>query len=287
MSTDGPPQATEPPIVGQHQVPQAEINAKVWGSGRFVASYDYDSLQPSEALLLSRYREALTGRVLEAGCGTGRILGYLVMMGADAHGVDISSRMVERCRERFPGVDVRVGDLADLKAAVAGPCDAIFLADNVIDVFDDQQRRQVLADVRELLAPDGLILFSSHNLDSWDRTPSPSAAGRLTGILEIARRAIHRNVIWWIRAALHLPSRRRNRRRLGPLQYREADHAVVNDAAHDYGLLHYYIGRAAQERQLTDLGYALIDVLEFHGPSVPAGQQGQDGSLYYVARVRP
>jgi SAM-dependent methyltransferase len=262
---------------------QAEINAKVWSSGRFLASYDSDSLQPSEALLLARYREALTGRVLDAGCGAGRILSYLVMLGADAHGIDISSRMVEHCRERFPGVDVRVGDLANLKATVTGPFDAIVLADNVIDVFDDQQRRAVLADVRDLLTPGGLILFSSHNLDSWDRLAPKSPRGRATRVMEIAQHAAHRDVIWWIRSAVSFPNRRRNRRRLGPLQYREADHAVVNDAAHAYGLLHYYIGRTAQERQLSELGYRPIDVLEYHGPAVPPGQPGAAGSLYYVA----
>jgi SAM-dependent methyltransferase len=262
---------------------QVEVNASLWRSGRYLSWYDHTTLQPAEALILARYREALTGRVLDVGCGAGRLLNYLVLMGADAHGVDISSRMVEYCRRRFPGVDVRVGDLSDLRATVPGPFDAIVLADNVLDVFDDAQRRTVLDHLHDLLAPDGLLVFSSHNLDSWDHPSATGPARTWARLMEMLRKASRRDVGWLVRAVLRFPSRRSNRRRLEPLQYREGDHAVVNDAAHDYGLLHYYIGRAGQERQLAEHGYRLIETLEFSGPTVPAGHAGREGSLYYVA----
>ncbi|MGI8712457.1 MAG: methyltransferase domain-containing protein [Solirubrobacteraceae bacterium] len=262
---------------------QAAINAGVWASGRYLSSYDRASLQPAEALILARYREVMTGRVLDVGCGAGRILAYLVLLGADAHGIDISSRMVEHCARRFPRVDVRVGDLADLTASVEGPFDAVLLTDNVLDVFDDEQRRRSLADVRDLLAPGGLLVFSGHNLSHWDRASTPVVATVTSRLLERTRDIAKREVGWLARAVLRFPVRRANRRRLAPLQYREDDHAIVNDAAHDFGLLHYYISRADQERQLSELGYRLIDVLEFSGPSVRSGEAGEGSSLYYVA----
>ncbi len=261
---------------------QAEINARLWSAGQFVKTYDNPNLLPAESVILARYREAITGRVLDLGCGAGRLLGYLLLLGADAHGVDISPQMVAHCRRRFPGTDVRVGDLADVKASIDGPFDAVLMSDNLIDVFDDAQRRRVLADLRELLAPGGLLVFSSHNLDQSDqaaRTPS-------SRVKEAALAAARRSPAGWIRTAMGIPAVRRNRRRLGPLQYRDGDHAVVNDVAHNYALLHYYIGRLAQERQLADVGLDLVEVLEADGVAVSAGEAGQSPWLYYIATPR-
>ena len=70
------------------------------------------------------------------------------------------------------------------------------------------------------------------------------------------------------------------------MQRRAADHAIVNDEAHDYSLLHYYISRSDQERQLDQLGYELLDVLEFDGDPVGPGADGLGPSLYYVAQAR-
>jgi SAM-dependent methyltransferase len=258
---------------------QAEINARLWSAGQFVKTYDNPNLLPAESLILARYREALTGRVLDLGCGAGRILGYLVLLGADAHGVDISPQMVDHCRRRFPGTDVRVGDLADVKASIDGPFDAVLMSDNLIDVFDDAQRRRVLAALRELLGPGGLLMFSSHNLDQWDQAARAPSSRVKEAVLAAARRS----PAGWVRTAMGLPGARRNRRRLGPLQYRDGDHAVVNDVAHNYALLHYYIGRVAQERQLADVGLDVVEVLEADGVAVPAGEAGQSPWLYYIA----
>jgi SAM-dependent methyltransferase len=257
---------------------QAEINARVWRSGRYLSDYDNVGLKPAEALILARYRDALTGRVLDLGCGAGRLFGYLVLLGADAHGIDISPQMVEHCRRRFPGADVRVGDLADLRSSVEGQFDAVVMSDNLIDVFDDVQRRRVLGCTRDLLNPGGLLIFSSHNLDHWDQAPA-----RSDGMRDRLGAAVRRSPAGWAWMLGDLVVGRRNRRRLRPLQRRTGDHAVVNDSAHHYSLLHYYIGRVGQERQLSELGLELLDVLETAGPSVPAGETGQSDSLYYVA----
>lgn len=262
---------------------QAEVNYRLWSSGRYLSSYNHAQLLPAESVILARYREAISARVLDVGCGAGRMLGYLLMLGSDVHGVDLSSRMVEHCLSRFPQADVRVGDLADLAATVTGPFDAVLMPDNLIDVFNDVQRRAVLGDLRGLLAPDGLLIFSSHNLDAWDRPRAGGISGKLAAVDGIVRTAAHRNAVWWVQTAIGMPARRRNRKRLGPLQYREGDYAIVNDSAHYHGLLHYYIGRVAQERQLSGAGFRLLDVLEADGRTVPAAQEGQSGSLYYVA----
>jgi len=259
---------------------QAELNAGVWRTGRYLTEYDRAHLEPAEALLLARYRDDLSGRVLDVGCGAGRFLNYLVALGAEAHGLDIAPRMVAHCLERFPGVDVRVGDLRSLPETVEGPFDAILLSDNVLDVLDDDERRSSLADIHGLLAHDGLLVFSSHNLWAWEH-PLISQARRPGP----ARMLMERPLGWVLRCAWRLPRRRANRRRLAPRQRRASEYAIVNDASHDFGLLHYYISRAQQERQLSELGFRPIEVLEFDGRPVAGGENGRGGSLYYAARA--
>lgn len=276
---------SEPVGDARSETHQAKVNARLWSSGRFLSDYGHNGLQPAEALILARYREALTGRVLDVGCGAGRILAYLVSLDADAVGIDISSRMVEHCRRRFPGTDIRLGDLADLPAAVEGPFDCVLLTDSVLDVFDDERRRRVLSDLRGLLGPGGLLVFSTHNLTGWDAAAAAVPTGDRSRLGGLIRKLADQEIGWLIRRAWSIPRRRLNRRRLGPLQYRAGDHAVLNDEAHDFGLLHYYIGSVAQERQLSELGYRLIEVRELSGPAVPLGEEGHETSLYYVAIV--
>ena len=274
------------------QSDQLQVNASAWQRGDHVAEYANRRLLPVEVVILIRYRDVLSRRTLEVGCGAGRILGYVAQLGGEAHGIDISPAMVEHCRSRYPAADTRVGDLADIGRSAEGPFDALLALDNVLDVFDDAERRRVLTDLRALLSPDGLLIFSSHNLAYVDRSaprdgdraaPARGGPGRARRLLsEVASRPPS-NVA---RAVARIPGRRRNRKRLGPLQRRGDGFAIINDSAHDYALLHYYIGRDDQERQLHETGFELIEALDADGRPVGPGQPNPDPWLHYVARIR-
>jgi SAM-dependent methyltransferase len=273
------------PIAEQMQSVQARVNSEVWRSRDNVAEFANRALRPVEVVLLMRYRHVLSRRVLEAGCGAGRILGYLVALGGEVHGIDVSVRMVDYCRRTYPQADVRFGDLAALRESVSGRFDAVIVPDNTIDIFDDAQRRVVLGDIRELLAPDGVLIFSAHNLDHADGSPRATGPAQAGGrARELLARLADLSPARARRAVLRLPRRIRNRRRLAPLQTRAADHAVLNDLELDYGVLHYYIGRDAQERQLRELGFELVECLDVEGRGVDAGTPGYGPWLHYVAR---
>jgi SAM-dependent methyltransferase len=248
--------------------------------------------------LLISYRDRFAGRVLEIGCGGGRLLGYLVKVARPAEGIDISPSMVQYCATAFPEAHVRQGDLRALSASVEGSFDVVLASDNILDILDDAERRRVLLEIRERhLAPGGLLVFSTHNLAHVDAPqPSPAGNGGRTGVADrggrtgVADRAlalVRKSLDTAPATAVRGVARRRreavNRRRLRRFQYRAGDHAVINDVAHEYGLLHYYIRRDDQQRQLEQLGYQLLECLELDGDSVPAGHDGIGPSLYYVA----
>jgi SAM-dependent methyltransferase len=261
---------------------QADHNSRIWGEGGFVDDYDTRRLEPVEVLLLARHRERFAGRVLEVGVGGGRLLGYLVALGGEVHGVDISERMIEHCRRRWPTAQLRVADLARLGETVDGPFDLILLGDNVIDVFADEQRRAVLSDIHGLLRTGGLIVFSTHNLAHLDAGGGADGASG-EALRARAWQAANRSPVWMAQAVSRIPRRRANRRRLSRMQYRTADYAIVNDHAHDYALLHYYIRSDDQRRQLVELGFEPIEVAEPGGDLVEPGDDGLGPWLYYVA----
>jgi len=59
------------------------------------------------------------GEVLDAGCGPGRITGYLHTLGTSVRGVDLSPRMVELARDLHPHLRFDVGNLTALDATDA------------------------------------------------------------------------------------------------------------------------------------------------------------------------
>jgi SAM-dependent methyltransferase len=258
-----------------------EVNARLWQRDH-VARYAGRVLRPVEVILLARYSEALSGRVLELGCGGGRVLGYLVALGGEVHGIDVSAAMVDHCRRTYPSAHVHLGDLTAARRTVQGPFGAVFAPDSVLDVVEPDQRRQVLEDIRALLAPDGLLLFSSHNLAHADGATEPG--GRAARALRLARRAAHVDAFGVVSGAGRVVRGLYNRRQLAPLQRRADDHAILNDSEGDYGVLHYYVRRDDQERQLRECGFTLLECLEADGNAVPPGTDGVSPWLHYVAR---
>ena len=259
---------------------QVTANAWLWGRGEHVGVYANRTLAPVEVVILLRYRAQLARRTVDLGCGAGRILGYLTQISDEVYGVDLSAAMVDHCRRTYPGADVRVGDVRALHTVIDGQFDAIIAAGNLIDAFDDAGRRAVLAELASCLKRDGVLIFSSHNLAHRRR----HQAGRTRWARRAVDMVLDHSVRQLLRGPVRLARRARNRRRLGPLQRTAPDYAIVNDDTFDYGLLHYYIGRDTQERQLNELGLRLLECLDPAGRPVSPGADGDGPWLHYVAQ---
>ncbi|MGP8242441.1 MAG: class I SAM-dependent methyltransferase [Solirubrobacteraceae bacterium] len=247
---------------------QARLNAELWARGDFVEFYATRDLRPVEATLMDRHRDALAGRVLELGCGAGRLTGHLCELAQIVHGVDISPAMVAYCRHTYMKATFSEGDLRDLSRFESGSFDVVVAPFNVLDVLGDAERRRVLDEIRRVVVVGGLLIMSSHNRGY---EPWISATIRL--------------YLGSLRRPTRLPRRLRNRRRLRPLQRTEDDYAILNDEAHDFSVLHYYISRDAQERQLAEQGFELLECLDLDGLHVPASAAApRCPELHYVAR---
>ncbi|MGC4896689.1 class I SAM-dependent methyltransferase [Micromonospora sp. DT31] len=100
-------------------------------------------------------------RVLDAGCGTGRVAAALAARGHTAVGVDADPTLVEAARADHPGPRFLVADLAELDLPAQGeaePFDAAVLAGNVMVFVAPGTERAVLGRVAAHVRPDGLVV---------------------------------------------------------------------------------------------------------------------------------
>jgi SAM-dependent methyltransferase len=249
-------------------------NSEVWAEGRFVGGYANRDLRPAEVLFLLRYRQDLTGAVLELGCGAGRLTGYLAETAATCYGMDLSPGMLAECRRRYPAVELVQGDFRDLSHWDDESLDTVVASCNVLDILSDAARRETLRAIHRVLRPGGLLMMSSHNRAYLPRlrgplTIRPDRPDRMARDLVLAPRNLVRD------------------RRLRPLEMSTDGYAIVSDGAHGYTLVHYFIDPAAQRRQLSDEGFETVQCLGLDGQEITDGDSAPtEVELHYFARRR-
>jgi SAM-dependent methyltransferase len=97
-------------------------------------------------------------RVLDAGCGPGRVGGFLHGVGHEVVGVDVDPVLIAAAEEDHPGPRWLVGDLAELDLPARGieqPFDAIVCAGNVMTFLAESTRVAVLRRLRAHVRPGG------------------------------------------------------------------------------------------------------------------------------------
>jgi SAM-dependent methyltransferase len=97
-------------------------------------------------------------RILDAGCGPGRVGGALHRAGHEVVGVDLDPALIAAAEADHPGPTWLVGDLAELDLPARGIAegfDVIVCAGNVLTFLDPATRRPVLAGFRAHLRDGG------------------------------------------------------------------------------------------------------------------------------------
>lgn len=108
--------------------------------------------------------------VLDVGCATGALVGYLQdeLPMWRFTGVDISPGLIDLARERVDGANFEVGSATDLPAVVSSGFDVV-LCVGVLGIFDEEDARKVVTDSIALLNPGGLAVFiaqfNEHDVD--------------------------------------------------------------------------------------------------------------------------
>lgn len=215
-----------------------------------------EGLRPNERRLLDEYVDGDGGRVLDLGCGSGRVTAPLAERGFDVVGIDVSETMVEVARELHPGVEFRVDDATDLSFPDASFDYVLFAGRGIDDVRPAASRMRAILEAWRVLRPGGVFAFDANNqLSRFVVDPTDRSA------VAEAWRFVRRN------------------RRAGTLRSR---YALVE---YSNGIdLTYAIVPPAQRRQLHDVGFDVAGLV----PSTDDGRPTLlDPRPYYVARKPP
>lgn len=260
--------------------PVGAANVAMWAQGALVGDYATRDLRPIEVLLMVRLREHFGGRVLELGCGGGRITGYLVALAHEVWALDVSPAMIAECSRRYPSAHYIQGDARDLSRFGDDSLDLVLAGWNLLDVYGDAERRQALREIRRVLVPDGLLVMSSHNRAYLPRVRPPWHI-RLSG-LQSGRR---RGALEFAADIVRAPRRIARHRRLRHLQRSTPEFALVSDGAHEFSLVHYFTSSDAQFGQFVEEGLVPVLRADLDGRELGQGYQAPDcPEIHYVAR---
>lgn len=115
---------------------------------------------PLELAMVEHFASLLTGdrRVLDAGCGAGRMLPLLAELGCVAEGVDLSPEMVRRAQADHPEFATRVGSIAELPFEDTS-FDGVFSWYSTIH-GDDDALASAASEFGRVLRPGGLVLVA-------------------------------------------------------------------------------------------------------------------------------
>jgi SAM-dependent methyltransferase len=139
-------------------------------TGGSPAPWDIGRPQPAFVRLADEGR--LTGRLLDAGCGSGENALLAASRGADVTGIDIAPTAIARAREKASGRGLtarfEVADALDL-GRLGRTVDTV-IDSGVFHVFDDDDRARYVASLAAVLRPGGacyLMCFSDRQPGAW------------------------------------------------------------------------------------------------------------------------
>ncbi|WP_326573317.1 class I SAM-dependent methyltransferase [Actinacidiphila glaucinigra] len=102
-----------------------------------------------------------TARILDYGCGYGRVMGELSERGfSDVSGVDLSPALIERGRQMTPDLRFAVLESPPTVACAAASFDVVVLFAVLTCVPDDDAQRALVAELSRVLVPGGLLYVS-------------------------------------------------------------------------------------------------------------------------------
>jgi len=133
----------------------------------------WDIGRPQPVFVKLAHDGLLSGRVLDAGCGTGEHALLAASRGADALGIDLSPTAIGRARAKAAERDLparfEVADVLDLRPPGPGSFDVV-IDSGLFHVFSDVERPRYVASLASVVRQRGtcyLMCFSDRQPGDW------------------------------------------------------------------------------------------------------------------------
>lgn len=228
------------------------VNKAVWSESTAVARFTRARgwIDPSEQLLVNRIlSDRPNASVLDIGVGGGRTVPLVSPLAGNYIAIDFIPELVAAAAERFPDADIRWGDARRLDFE-DGQFDVVLFSINGLDSIGHDDRALALAEIRRVLAPDGILVFSSHNHDGPGRADRPWRLPPMTiRQPRSSARALVGRIVHSRRAAA-------NYRALHGAGESGPGWAVETSGAHEFGILVHYITCDELTQELRDRGFS-------------------------------
>lgn len=253
------------------QSTQDTINKRSYSSSDVVDYYlQFDSIFEVEKVILQKLRSSIKDKkLLDIGIGGGRTTKYLIELSEDYTGIDYTPEFVRIVKTKYPNVTILHGDARDLRIFQDDTFDFVLFSFNGIDTVAHESRLRTLSEVRRVLKPLGYFMFSTHNRDYKYSNKLPWQEDTPLGIAHI------KNCLY---ALIHWPKHLIMKKH----EIYADEYSILNDDAHGFSLLHYYIRIEAQVNQLQRTGFSDIEVYNMEGNRVKSDVDFP--WAYYVAR---
>ncbi|WP_244808349.1 class I SAM-dependent methyltransferase [Caballeronia zhejiangensis] len=255
---------------------QDSINLKAYGDKRIVGDFahGYDLQKPEQVILTKIASDIHGGEILDIGVGCGRTTPALLKISNRYTGIDYSQGMVDVCQDRFPQQRFVVHDARKLDVFPPNHFDLVFFSFNGLDTVGHVDRLDILSKILNILKPDGYFVFSSHNRDFV----LFESFLRMIPTIRLSR-----NPLRTIKRIARLPLLYCRHLRNCTNQVFESEYAIINEPAHEYKMMQYYISIPAQIRQLRSVGFDhRIEAFSAEGKIV--AHDSESGWIYYVSR---
>ena len=106
-------------------------------------------------------------RILDIGCGNGRLYRFLKDRGIEYTGIDQNEYLINQARERYPSATFVRGDILELHkiSEISGHVfDAVFCISLLSNIPSRQYRRYVLSSMRQFVRGTGVLCMINWNL---------------------------------------------------------------------------------------------------------------------------
>lgn len=213
-----------------------------WDLGQFdrlVENCDFD-----DSLQLALPYLKRTGKILEAGCGPGHVVAYLLARGFEVEGVELNAQVVGSMAQLRPDLPLRVADVSNIRVP-DGYYESV-LSFGVIEHFRAGPSA-ALQEHHRILAENGIAMFS---------VPSLTAVRRLKRRWYFATASFRPSLNPLVRRIAHRPPVRHNRRDRDGFQF------DVNPVRGDF---FEYIFRPAEfEALVKSAGFEILESRPTH-----------------------
>jgi len=245
------------------------INRRAYADEQVVSWYGrLDHIYQAEAVILKKLDPFIKDKtLLDIGIGAGRTTRYLLEISQDYTGIDYTAALAAIAKTRYPLGNIFCADARQLPAPDQA-FDFVLFSLSGIDYIDHGDRLKALREIHRVLRPGGFYMFSTHNREykNFKKMPwqedTPLTLGHLKSCLY--------SLAYWPR---HL---RMKKHEVDTDQY-----AIVNDSAHGFSLLAYYISADEQVKQLESEGFRDIEIYNMEGETVKSDSQFP--WIYYLA----